>query len=406
MAFTVEQACVQCGAPIELEETDRLLQCPYCRVKSFLFASDHFRYVLPNKAPDKEIVYAPYLRFKGSVFTCQGLGINHRFLDITQLAAPVPGLPMSLGFRSQVLKLSFLKPDTVGSFLPSSLHEEEMLSSAGRRASGSGKLFHTAYIGDVISVIYQPLFIEKETVFDAITRTPTTELPHGKAFFSSSVNFQSEWKLFFMGTLCPQCGWNLDGERDSVVLTCPNCDSAWEASEGKFARIKVARVRGNGQNTVYLPFWRFKVSTTGVPINSYADFIRVTNQPKVVKKEWEAPAMSFWSPAFKIRPQVFLRVASQLTIVQKDFEMREGLPEDNLHPVTMPLSEAVQSLKLILASAAYTKKRTYPLLPEIQFNLKDTSIVYVPFTDEGHDLVHQHIRLSINKNALQFGRSL
>jgi len=406
MAFRIEQACSQCGAPIELEETDRLLLCPYCRVKSFLFASDHFRYVLPNKAPDKEIVYAPYLRFKGSVFTCRGLGISHRFLDITRLAVPVPGLPLSLGFRSQVLKLAFLKPDTAGSFLPSSLKAAEILTRAGKRTSGSGKLFHTAFIGDVISVIYQPLFIEKETVFDAITKRPIMGFAQAKAFFSSSVKYQSGWELFFMGTLCPQCGWNLDGERDSVVLTCPNCDSAWEASEGKFARTKLAMVRGEGKNTVYLPFWRFRVSTTGVPINSYADFIRVTNQPKVVKKEWEAPDMSFWSPAFKIRPQIFLRVACQLTIAQKDLEMKEELPEDNLHPVTMPLSEAVQSLKLILASAAYTKKRTYPLLPEIRFNLKDTSIVYVPFTDEGHDLVHQHIRLSINKNALQFGRCL
>jgi len=293
MAFTVKQACAQCGAPIELEETDHLLHCPYCRVKSFLFASDHFRYVLPNKAPDKEIIYAPYLRFKGSVFTCQGLGISHRFLDILQLAAPVHGLPVSLGFRSQVLKLAFLKPDTAGSFLPSSLDAAEILSNAGKRTSGSGKLFHTAFIGDVISVIYQPLYIEKETVFDATTKRAIIGLPHGQAFFSSSVKFQSEWKLFFMGTLCPQCGWNLDGERDSVVLTCPNCESAWEASEGKFARMKLAMVRGKRQNTVYLPFWRFKVSTTGVPINSYADFIRVTNQPKVVRKEWESSDMSF-----------------------------------------------------------------------------------------------------------------
>jgi len=293
MAFTVKQACAQCGAPIELEETDHLLHCPYCRVKSFLFASDHFRYVLPNKAPDKEIIYAPYLRFKGSVFTCQGLGISHRFLDILQLAAPVHGLPVSLGFRSQVLKLAFLKPDTAGSSLPSSLAAAEILSNAGKRTSGSGKLFHTAFIGDVISVIYQPLYIEKETVFDATTKRAIIGLPHGQAFFSSSVKFQSAWELFSMGTLCPQCGWNLDGERDSVVLTCPNCESAWEASEGKFARMKLAMVRGKRQNTVYLPFWRFKVSTTGVPINSYADFIRVTNQPKVVRKEWESSDMSF-----------------------------------------------------------------------------------------------------------------
>jgi DNA-directed RNA polymerase subunit RPC12/RpoP len=404
MAFTVEQACPQCGAPNELEETDRLIHCPYCRVKSFLFASDYFRYVLPNKAPEKEIVYAPYLRFKGAVYTCQGLGISHDFLDITRLAAAVPRLPVSLGFRSQVLKLGFLKSDMAGSFLPSSLQAEEILSTAGRRVSRPGKLFHQAYVGEVVSVIYQPLFVDRGTVFDGITKSPI--LSQGEEWLSSAEAYQSRWKLFFMGTLCPQCGWNLDGERESVVLTCPNCNSAWEAHRGRFTRTKLAMVQGGGINEVHLPFWKFRVRLTGVSIDSYADFIRVTNQPKVVKKEWEDLDMSFWSPAFKIRPQIYLRVASQLTIAQRDFEMKEGLPDNHLHPVTMPQSEAVLSMKLTLASAAYTKKKIYPLLPQVRFTVEDASLVFVPFSDMGHDLVHQGMRLSINKNALHFGRYL
>jgi DNA-directed RNA polymerase subunit RPC12/RpoP len=68
MGFTVEQDCPQCGAPIELDETDHLMRCPYCQVKNFLFTPKYFRYLLPHKVNQKEIIYAPYLRFKGNVY--------------------------------------------------------------------------------------------------------------------------------------------------------------------------------------------------------------------------------------------------------------------------------------------------------------------------------------------------
>ena len=116
--------------------------------------------------------------------------------------------------------------------------------------------------------------------------------------------------------------------------------------------------------------------------------------------------MNFWSPAFKIWPDIFLRVSSQLTIAQRDFEMEEQLPEGDLQPVTLPQSEAVQSLKLILARSAYTKRKTFPLLPEVEFKVRDATLIYIPFADKGLDFVHQEMRLSINKNALVFGRSL
>ncbi|MCK7515939.1 MAG: hypothetical protein MZV70_76205 [Desulfobacterales bacterium] len=65
-SFQIEHQCPQCGAPANLEETDRLFACPFCRVKSFLLTRDYFRYVLPAKNPaGKELVYFPYWRFKG-----------------------------------------------------------------------------------------------------------------------------------------------------------------------------------------------------------------------------------------------------------------------------------------------------------------------------------------------------
>ena len=213
MALTVEQECPQCGAPIALEETDHLLRCPYCNVKNFLFAPDYFRLVLPHKAPDKDIIYVPYLRFKGNVYLCQGQTIGHRVVDITHLGAPVKGLPLSLGLRPQAMKMKFVTPNTPGSFLKCSLRLAAILDKVGKHTSGSSsaQLLHRAYIGETLSLIYLPLFVQEGMVFDAITKRPIVKLSQGQDIFESAIDDNPRWRLTFMATLCPQCGWNLDG---------------------------------------------------------------------------------------------------------------------------------------------------------------------------------------------------
>jgi hypothetical protein len=191
-----------------------------------------------------------------------------------------------------------------------------------------------------------------------------------------------------------------------VVLTCGNCNTAWEALEGQFARVRLAVVPGQGGKTVYLPFWKITASAQGIEIKSFADFIRVTNQPRVVQEGWEDQDMSYWCPAFKIRPRIFVRLISQLTITPKDLKTQEIVPKRGLHPVTMPQGEAVESMKLTLASSALTKRDTFPLLPQVSFLVKDSTLVYLPFTDTGHDFVQQQIRVSINKKAMEYGRYL
>jgi hypothetical protein len=361
---------------------------------------------LPHNAPDKEIIYAPYLRFRGNVYLCQGLTIRHRIVDITHLGASVKGLPMSLGLRPQAMKMRFVSKDTAGSFLESSLGLADMLDRVGKQTPGSGQLFYREYIGETLSLIYLPLYVEKETLFDAILNRPIVKLSQSEEEQLSANMRHTKWRLTFISTLCPRCGWNLDGERDSVVLTCSNCNTAWEALEGRFSRVGLAVHPEEGKRIVYLPFWKITASAKGIEINSFADFIRVTNQPKVVQKEWEDQDMTYWCPAFKIRPTIFVRLISQVTITPKDLKMEETIPKEGLHPVTMPRSEAVQSMKLTLAGSALTKKDTFPLLPQVGFSVKDCTLVYLPLEDKGHDFVQEKMHLSINKKALEYGRHL
>ena len=170
MGFTVEQECPQCGAPIELDETDHLMLCPYCNVKSFLYAPDYFRFVLPHKAPDEEIIYAPFLRFKGNVYFCTDQMVGHRIVDITRVGVNIKGLPVTLGLRPQAMKMKFVKPDTAGSFLRFALKATDILAKAGKFSSGSSSdpILHRAFIGETLSLIYLPLYVNANTLFDAV----------------------------------------------------------------------------------------------------------------------------------------------------------------------------------------------------------------------------------------------
>jgi uncharacterized Zn finger protein (UPF0148 family) len=408
MGFTVEQECPQCGAPVELDETDHLLRCPYCDVSSFLFADDYFRFLLPANAPDRALIYIPYLRFKGSVFSCDSHTVQRRIVDITHLGVPFKRFPVSLGLRPQAMKMRFVNTDTKGSFLKCLLKTSDLLARAERHssASDSGQVFHRAYIGEAMNLIYLPMYVEKEVLFDGITDRPIAKIPRDRDIFSSIIDKNPRWGLTFLATLCPKCGWDLEGEKDSVVLTCSNCETAWEANRGRFVNVTLHIVAGGQPENTYLPFWKMSVRAKGVEINSYADFMRATNQPRVIRKEWENQDMTFWCPAFKIRPKLFLYLSRRLTVAQTELDVSGKFPKKNLSPATLPLSEAIQGIKVTLAGCAITKRKVMPLLPDIGFSIRSASLVYLPFRETVHEMIQPHTHVSINKKSLEFGRYL
>lgn len=408
MGFTAIQECPQCGGEVELDEADRLLRCPFCEVKSFLFADGWYRFALPHKTDNPNLIYVPYLRFKGSVFSCEMAEVRYRVVDITRLAVPFKRFPISMGLRPQAMKLRFARADPGQSFLKCLLSPRDLLTRAERQAEPSAgeAVFHKASIGDSVSLIYLPVYAEEGMLYDGITLHPMARLPRQGDLFSSIREVAPDWKLTFMATLCPRCGWDLEGERDSVVLTCSNCETAWEATRGGFAAISVEVGTGGGPESVYLPFWKMTVETSGIPISSYADFIRETNQPKVIRKEWEEQEMCFWAPAFKIQPNRFLHLSRQMTVAQGSVKPDAGFPGNHRYPVTLPLNEAKEGVKVTLAGSAVNRKKLLPRLPEVGLSLKGASLVYLPFRETVHELIQEHTQVAVNKKALEYGRFL
>jgi hypothetical protein len=60
--------------------------------------------------------------------------------------------------------------------------------------------------------------------------------------------------------------------------------------------------------------WRMNAHMEGLKIRSYVDLIKVANVPKVMKEEEEGFDLYFWSPAFKVPPELFLKLTQGMTI--------------------------------------------------------------------------------------------
>jgi len=320
-------------------------------------------------------------------------------------------LPSSLGVRSQALKLRFISTKMEGKFLNPHVPFETVIQNIGVQflpLNGSlsvGSIIHKTFIGETVSLIYSPIYVEEDMAYDAILRKSLASIPKDFAEDPLSVDQQKDWQIKLVPTLCPHCGWDLLGERDSVALFCKNCNSAWAASQSGLEELNFGIVPSRQENTLYLPFWRMNVHIQGFEIQSYADLIRLAEAAKVTKEEGEGLGLYFWSPAFKVPPQLFLRLTQGMTVSQLREEFERNLSGSSLYPVTLPVREALESIKITIANFAIEKKKILPKLNEIEIHLNESLLIYLPFTSSGSDFIQPHTQLCIYKTYLTLGRN-
>ena len=391
-----------------MDETDRLFSCEFCRVKSYLVAEDVFRYMLPSNTPaSKNLIYFPYWRFKGMWFACNSDGVQHKFVDVSHQGIASTLFPVSLGLRSQALKLKFVTPETAGRFLqPTQSFVQAAENFEGRLDKTSTKpALHHAHIGETISLIYAPFYVEN-CIYDAVLNRPTAAALT-KDFDIDQLPAESlTWRIHFISTLCPDCGWDLEGKRDSLVLLCKNCVSAWYPVGKKLRKITFGKHPATDSTAIYLPFWQIRPEISGIDLNNYADLIQIANIPKVIQPGWEDIGFRFWVPAFKVRPKIFLQLSKNMTLAQLHHELNEELPEDRHHPITLPIGEAIESLKVNIASFIKPKNRLAEIFCQVGITVKSYVLVYVPFVEKHHELIQPDIHFAINKNILALSENL
>ena len=189
-------------------------------------------------------------------------------------------------------------------------------------------------------------------------------------------------------------------------MLCRNCTSAWYPVREKLKKIKFGKLPTDDSNATYLPFWCIRPKISGLNLESYSDLIQVANLPKVVRPGWEKVGFQFWVPAFKVRPKVFLRLSTNLTLSQLHAQPDEDLPEQRHHSVTLPLTEAIESLKVNLASFLKPKTQLAEILPGVDISAKSAVLVYIPFSEKHHELIQPDIPFAINKNILSLSKNL
>jgi len=405
--FQIEHQCRQCGAPFTLEETDRLIRCPYCRVRSYLVAPDVFGYALPPKSPGGDLLYLPYWRFRGVFYACLGQGVEHRMIDASLRGIDAREFPVSLGLRAQAMRLRFATREIPGRFLPPALSVAAARQAFADRCARelSAPVFHREFVGETLSLIYSPFSFDGR-LHDAVVDRPVPGQIRADLLDDLPTGDPSLGTVRFVPTLCPQCGRDLEGERDSLVLTCRNCQSAWRSTPAGLARVSFGRLAECRAAAIYLPFWRLTAAVSGLQLASYADLVRAANLPKVLQANWEERRFHFWVPGFKIRPRIFVLLARAMTLAQPAGEIIATVPEQPMHPVNLPLHEAVEYVKVLLGSFLLPQSPHLSRLAEIEIVPQDHLLAWVPFAGTHTEWVHTDYQLAVNKNALGFGLQL
>ncbi len=407
-SLLIDYQCPQCGAPAELTETDRLFSCAFCRVKSYLLENGYFRYRLPHKAPaGQELIYYPFWRFRGMLFAYSPRGVTHRFVDVSHQAAVSGHFPVSVGLRSQALKLRFVSPDVRGYFIrPTSDASTAMAQVAQRFAQAfPPPVIHQAQVGESLSMIYAPFYFG-DGLIDGILNSPTGNRLDAESLADELPGGAPDWQIHFLPTLCPACGWDMQGARDACVLICRNCQTLWRPGRDRFKRVGFARLPSRQGDTVYLPFWRIKAEIRGLALENYADLVRAANLPLAVQPGWEKLPFRFWAPAFKVRPGVLLRLARTLTLARPLAKMDDRIPEQGVQTANLPVREALDTIKIILAGFLRPASRVPDLLPAITVRPQKYLLVYLPFEARHHDLVNTDLNIAVSRSHLRLAANL
>jgi hypothetical protein len=211
---------------------------------------------------------------KGMLFSCLPSGIQNRFLDVSQQAAQSPLFPASVGLRSQAMKLRFVSPETNGWFIKPVLPFREVMAAFLtrfnrhiRRADSSPVPHRRIREPDL-----RPFYVGKR-IMDAVLNQPVSGDLDETFELSGFPGGPAEWRIRFIPTLCPNCGWDMQGRRDAVGPSLQKLRihvAGLKAGQCPGSTWPICRA-SEDENTVYLPFWRIKADvsasiSTAMPI--------------------------------------------------------------------------------------------------------------------------------------------
>ena len=101
-----------------------------------------------------------------------------------------------------------------------------------------------------------------------------------------------------------------------------------------------------------------------------------------------------------------MRLCTQLAIFQPGPPLEKTLRK-NIHlPITLPSAEAVQSIKITLASLVRPLKDHLPGLSKARVVSRETRLIFLPFEPRHHEYFNPDLNIAINKNILTLSGNL
>ena len=417
MELQIAGNCPSCGAPITVHEEDNLLLCPYCNVQNYMMHKGWPRLVVQpgqtilRQARPEQIMYVPYLRFKGTIFSCIDKTVAHNLIDTTRVAVKNARLPPSLGLRPQAMSLVPATKDLPGIFVRQQVESESVLQQALMladlfSAKNSSNPVHRAFIGEKISRVYLPVYLQNGRLHDGLTSDVIATAPQDFCKEKNLTAWQPSWQGTFLSTLCPECGDMLAADRKSLVLFCRNCLTSWQEKGETLGKVDWGCLPARSENSLFLPFWQITCVEEKSRLTTFADFLAYTNQARVVTDQYRNQPLRFILPAFKINPPQFLQLARKATLA---FPLLSHCLVNNMktvYPVTLPETEAIQAIKTVIAYSAVAPEQVFSHLPAMQINVMNVRLLFLPFEDFGHDRIQPESKISIPAATLHYGRSL
>ncbi len=407
--YQIEHQCPQCGAPIVLNEDDHLLSCPYCKVRLYLSFQSHPRYYLSPRYREDSPFFVPYWRSKGMEFAVRAGGIEESVLDRTWNASGFTCFPSSLGARPQTRRLGLAEPDGEHRLLPALVPPDEPPPVQPLRPLIGGDLLETenpfffrTVLQDTASLIYLPVFQRGTLVYDAIDRKALGPSPNGLSAADRPDNVASWFGYHFTPALCPNCGHDVAGEKESLIVFCQNCVVGFSVSGGKLTEVPLAVGKGGSRTASFLPFWRVRVETEGLPLPRGTGKIL----PGGRREQMDRDHFHFWVPAFRINPRLFLRLAHRATMAQPAIEPTSLTSLSSVAPITIASVEAVKTVKILLALLSPKDTELLRGLQDRSVKVREHLVVLVPFEQSGYELTNRQIQAAVHVNALKYGRNL
>jgi hypothetical protein len=413
-----------------MSETDRIFTCPFCRVRLIISFPEFPSLYLPGPpSREQDYFFVPYWRCKGTQYSLTTKGVERSLIDhsFCALQTSASVFPPSLGIRSQTLHMKFVEPSSPGVFLSPQTALASVKTTLAHSLVQQKKFMESftfsysikttmainqppassppieALIGEIISLVYSPFYVSRNILFDGITSEEIAAWPENNVQMLDSRPPGPS----FLSTLCPECGWGLLAESDSLALVCGKCGRAWKAAPKGLAPLDFFLCSTSIPSDMWLPFWRLDLSAKPVALDSIADFIRLTKTPRVVIPQMEKQKFYLWVPAFKANPDLFLLLAKLITFNQKEMAFSDSFPKDSaFYPVTLPASEGFEAAHVLIGDMSSAKQKTLPVIKDLSLSLLSSALVYVPFIQKGTEYFQPDLKFVVSTNALKWGRTM